>query len=140
LAGLGLAAAPITSEVHANSTFADSPEDLKKAYELLIEGDTQSLIQMTNEDKCSLVAKPIKVIVDELKGDHVRWHLAGRADLPCYSRPKDITVFISGQAVNGSPTPSNLTKLGAIASATVANSILGDKRFNKKHRRVSPAG
>jgi hypothetical protein len=106
LTGLALDAAPITGEVHTNSTFADSPEDLKKAYELLLEGDTQSLLQMTNEDKCAPVAKPIKVIVDELKGDYIRWHVAGHADLPCYSRPKDITVFINGHAVNGSPTPS----------------------------------
>jgi hypothetical protein len=95
-AGLVLADAPITGEVHANSTFADSPEDLKKAYDLLFEGDTQSLLQMTNEDKCAPVAKPIKVTVDELKGDYIRWHLAGHADLPCYSRPKDITIYING--------------------------------------------
>ena len=95
-----LADAPISGEVHANSTFADSQQDLKKAYDLILEGDSQSLVQMTNEDKCAPVAKPIKVIVDELKGDYVRWHTTDHADLPCYSRLKDITIYINGVKAN----------------------------------------
>lgn len=84
----------ITGTVRANSIFADSPENLTKAINLLIDGDTQSLAQMAEDDTAVPCAKALKVVIDDVSvfGRYVKWHLPGHADLECYSRPMDVTL------------------------------------------------
>ena len=86
--------ASLSGTLNANALVADSPEDLKKAHELIADGDEESIEEMVTEQEIGLSAKQCPIQIDDMDEWErwVRFHLQGNAGSRLFTDLDNVTV------------------------------------------------
>jgi hypothetical protein len=80
-----------TGTIHKGALIADSPEDRKKALDLIFQQDEESFVNMARDGKVIVVKDDTQAFIDDVyafKG-LVKVHFRGASDLPYYVDIKD---------------------------------------------------